>query len=110
MGCCCAVSNGIAGHQCSNVGKADGSMQFASATAKAYGIDPMDDSQAIPAAGKLWADNLKATGGDIEKAAKYYVAGQDESKWGPQTHAYPGKLLAALQRHAQADGPVGTDR
>ena len=77
-------------------GQADGSMQFAPATAKAMGVDPMDDAQAIPAAAKLWADNLKATGGDVDRAAMMYHGGPNTSGWGPKTRAYPGKLLAAL--------------
>ena len=91
-------------------GQADGSMQFAPATAAAMHIDPMDDAQAIPAAAKLWRQNLDASGGDIDRAAMMYHGGPDTRQWGPKTHAYPGKLLAALgPTQSQASQPDMSD-
>lgn len=45
---------------------------------------------------RLWAENMKASGGDVDKAAMMYHGGPDTKKWGPLTHAYPGKIAAAL--------------
>ena len=79
-----------------------GAMQFTPATAKAYGIDPRNPDQSMQGAARLWADNLKASGGDVDKAAMMYHGGPDTRQWGPLTKAYPGKLLAALQGGATA--------
>jgi len=78
-------------------GQADGSMQLRPATARALGVDPMDDTQAIPAAAKLIRANLDASGGDIDHATKMYFGGPNQANWGPLTNAYPGKILKALQ-------------
>ena len=62
-------------------GKADGSMQFAPATAAAMHIDPMDDAEAIPAVGKLWRQNLDASGNNFDRAAMMYHGGPDTRRW-----------------------------
>lgn len=77
-------------------GQADGLMQFTPATAKSYGVNPFDPASAVDGAGRLWRDNLKLAGGDIDTAAKLYHAGPDRSGWGPKTEAYPVKLRAAM--------------
>lgn len=94
-------SGGVALHS----GKADGSMQFAPATARALGIDPMDDTQAIPAAAKLIRANIDASGGDLDHAAKMYYGGPNPAHWGPLTAAYPGKIAAAMV----ANAPLSSD-
>jgi soluble lytic murein transglycosylase-like protein len=74
-----------------------GLMQLMPTTAKGLGVDPHNPAQAIDGAGRVWAQNLKATGGDIDAAAMMYDAGPDRAKWNnPETQAYPGKLAAAL--------------
>jgi hypothetical protein len=83
---------------------AEGLMQLEPDTAKSLGADPFNVPQAVDAAGKLWAQNLQASGGDIDRAAMMYHGGPDTSKWGPKTAAYPGKLAAALGP-AQAPQP-----
>jgi hypothetical protein len=50
--------------------------QFMPATAKAFGIDPMDPTQAIPAAAKYVRMNLNQFGGDYDKAIAGYGWGQ----------------------------------
>jgi hypothetical protein len=80
---------------------AEGLMQLMPDTAKGLGVDPFAAPQAIDGAGRLWAQNLKASGGDIDRAAMMYHGGPDTRQWGPKTHAYPQKLAAALGPTAQ---------
>lgn len=75
---------------------AQGLMQLLPSTAKGLGVNPRDPAQAIDGAGRLWQQNLSATGGDIDRAAMMYHGGTDTKNWGPKTQAYPGKLAAAL--------------
>src|SRR5205085_518249 len=83
---------------------AEGIMQLMPDTAKGLKADPFNVSQAIDGAGRLWQQNLQATNGDIDRAAMMYHGGPDTSKWGRKTHAYPGKLAAALGPAPQAQG------
>lgn len=53
-----------------------GLFQFMPDTAKQYGIDPLDPSQAAEGAARLNADNLRKYGGDIPSALAAY-------NWGP---------------------------
>jgi soluble lytic murein transglycosylase-like protein len=69
---------------------AEGLMQLLPSTAQGLGVDPYDVPHAIDGAGRLWAQNLKASGGDIDRAAMMYHGGNDTRQWGPKTHAYPG--------------------
>jgi Transglycosylase SLT domain len=84
------------GHDVTSPAGAQGPFQLMPATARALGVNPHDHDQAAVAAAKTWQDNLRATGGDIDQAAMMYHAGPNRKGWGPQTHAYPGKILAAL--------------
>jgi hypothetical protein len=87
-----------------------GLMQLMPTTAKSLGVDPHDPVQAVDGAGRVWAQNLKATGGDIDAAAMMYDAGPDRSKWNnPETQAYPAKLAAALGPSGQQLQPKGGD-
>lgn len=88
---------------------AQGMMQLLPSTAKSLGADPHNPVSAVDAAGRLWADNLKRSGGDIDRAAMMYHGGLDTRQWGPKTHAYPGKLAAALGPQASASQPEGGD-
>jgi hypothetical protein len=83
---------------------AEGLMQVMPATAASLGVDPHDVPQAIDGAGRLWAQNLKASNGDIDRAAMMYHGGPDTHQWGPKTHAYPAKLAAALGPQPQQEG------
>jgi hypothetical protein len=85
-----------------------GLMQILPSTAHSLGVDPRDPAQAIDGAGRLWQQNLKASGGDIDKAAMMYHGGPDTRQWGPKTHAYPQKLAAALGPSQQPQ-PGGGD-
>ena len=69
-----------------------GIAQFMPATAKQYGIDPMDVSQALPAAAKMTASLLKKYDGNERLAAMAYNWGQGNvDKW-LATGADPAKL------------------
>lgn len=85
-----------------------GLMQLLPSTAQGLGVDPRNIVQAVDGAGRLWAQNLKASGGDIDRAAMMYHGGNDPRNWGPKTQAYPGKLAAALGP-APAAQPEGGD-
>jgi hypothetical protein len=86
---------------------AQGLMQLLPSTAKNLGANPMDVPQAVDAAGRLWQQNLQASGGDLDRAAMMYHGGTDPRNWGPKTAAYPGKIVAALeQRQPRASDPV----
>ena len=67
----------------SNGQRAMGAFQFMPATAKQYGIDPMDPDQAAQGAARYYSDLLKQTGGDIPKALASY-------NWGPGNVARKG--------------------
>jgi hypothetical protein len=61
---------------------ARGIAQFMPATAKQYGIDPMDVNQALPAAAKMTSSLLKKYNGDERLAAMAYNWGQGNvDKW-----------------------------
>ncbi|WP_428331972.1 lytic transglycosylase domain-containing protein [Novosphingobium sp.] len=74
-----------------------GPAQLMPATARALGVNPHDPVQAADAQARLMRANLDASGGDLDRAAMMYHGGPDTRQWGPKTHAYPGKILAALQ-------------
>lgn len=73
-----------------------GLMQFMPATAKQFGIDPLDPMQAIDGAARYMAQNLKATGGDVPAALRLYQGGPDVSKHGPENAAYARKVMGAM--------------
>lgn len=66
--------SGFNPHISSGVG-AQGIAQFMPETAKSYGIDPNDPTQAIDAAGKYLRSSLDTFGGDMSKALASYNAG-----------------------------------
>jgi soluble lytic murein transglycosylase-like protein len=69
-----------------------GIAQFMPATAKQYGIDPLDINQALPAAAKMTASLLKKYDGNERLAAMAYNWGQGNvDKW-LATGADPAKL------------------
>ena len=69
-----------------------GIAQFMPATAKQYGIDPLDVNQALPAAAKMTASLLKKYDGNERLAAMAYNWGQGNvDKW-LATGADPAKL------------------
>lgn len=91
---------------------AAGVMGFMPATAKAYGIDPMDPSQAIPAAAQMFKESLTRSGGDVGRAVADHFAGPDPKLHGPKTAAYVQQVAAkfnALGAPQAAAGPSVDD-
>jgi hypothetical protein len=79
-----------------------GIAQFMPATAKQYGIDPMDMNQALPAAAKMTSTLLKHYGGDQKLAAMAYNWGQGNvDKW-LSTGADPSKVPGETQKYIRA--------
>lgn len=81
---------------------ATGLMQIMPSNYKSLGItDPTDPQQNIMGGAKLLSQLLDRYG-DVPTALTHYVGGDDQSKWGPQTAAYPSKVLSAAGMGAQA--------
>lgn len=55
-------------------------------------------------------EGLERYGGDVRKALMFYHGGPDEKKWGPNTHAYVGKVLAKLPAGAATIIPAMAQR
>ena len=76
-----------------------GIAQFTPDTAKAFGIDPLDYKQAIPAAALYMRQNLNRFGGDYTKALAAYnwgpgnVATKGVANLPPVTQAYIQKIM-----------------
>jgi len=93
---------------------ARGVAQFMPATAQAFGIDPMNPEQAIPAAALYMRQNLNRFGGDWKQALAAYNWGPGNvAKHGiagapPETTAYITKVLgnAPLAPAAGSSGPA----
>lgn len=84
---------------------ATGLMQLMPANNKELGVtDATDPRQNIMGGAKLLAQYLKHTKGDVETALKMYHGGYDQTGWGKNTNAYPGKVLGANQRVGQSAG------
>lgn len=88
-----------------------GIAQFTPDTAKSIGLsNPMDPTQAIPAAAKLLRQNLDQTGGNVAQAIATYKAGTDQSGWGPVTVSGTKKAIdyadQARGQSAAAQDPV----
>lgn len=90
---------------------AQGIAQFMPATAKQYGIDPMDMNQALPAAAKMTSSLLKHYGGDQKLAAmaynwgqgnvdKWLSSGADPAKVPGETRGYVGAAQGGLMGYA----------
>lgn len=88
---------------------ARGAFQLMPETARTLKVDPHNYQQAADGSARLWRENLNATNGDVDQAAMMYHAGPDRKGWGPQTQAYPGKILAALQGGQANAAPPSTD-
>ncbi|KAA0179033.1 lytic transglycosylase domain-containing protein [Cupriavidus gilardii] len=74
---------------------ATGLMQVMPANFSAYGIkDPFDARQNIFGGVQLLKEYLRAAKGDVETALKMYHGGYKRTGWGPNTNAYPGKVLS----------------
>jgi hypothetical protein len=87
--------------------------QFTPQTAQAFGIDPRDPAQAIPAAAQYLRNNLNRFGGDYNSALAAY-------NWGPgnvakfgvnaapaSTKAYVAKITGGRQPAAPTSRPAG---
>lgn len=80
---------------------ATGLMQIDPSNYKSLGItDPTDPKQNIFGGAQLLSQLLDRYG-DPQTALTHYVGGDDPKQWGPQTAAYPGKVLAAAGIGAQ---------
>jgi soluble lytic murein transglycosylase-like protein len=104
---------GIAGPQ-TDYGRAHGLMQVLDSTGKevakklgvAWRPDLMRGSSDEAASYQrqigqaYFEEGLEKYGGDVRKALMFYHGGPDERKWGKKTHAYVGKVLAALPNGA----------
>lgn len=81
---------------------ARGIAQFMPATAKQYGIDPMDVDQALPAAAKMVGSLLKKYNGDERLAAMAYNWGQGNvDKW-LASGADPSKVPGETAKYIRA--------
>lgn len=76
---------------------ATGIAQLMPATAASMGVDPTDPKQAIPAMFKIMDQNIKANKGDLNSALMEYYGGPNKKIWGPNTQAYPAKVMAKYQ-------------
>ena len=72
-----------------------GLMQIEPSNYKALGItDPTDPKQNIFGGAQLLSQLLDRFG-DVPTALTHYIGGDDPKNWGPQTAAYPQKVLTA---------------
>ena len=79
-----------------------GLMQINGANAKHYGGNRLDPTQAVDMAGRLWSENMKATGGDIDKSAVRYNGGGDPN-YVAKLHGY---LSQQPQQAPQSSDPI----
>lgn len=81
---------------------ATGLMQIEPSNYKALGItNPKDPTQNIMGGAQLMSQLLDRYG-DVPTALLHYVGGDDRSNWGPQTAAYPLKVLNNYQQMGQS--------
>lgn len=95
-------------------GGAAGLMGFTPANAKAYGIDPLNPEQAIPAAAKMFSESLARSGGDVSQAVADHFAGPDPKQHGPKTAEYVQQVAAIFNGKQNAapaaqQGPSADD-
>lgn len=89
---------------------AQGIAQFMPATAKQYGIDPLDPMQASDGEARMMADLSRKYGGDMKSALAAYNWGQGNvdrkglTNAPPETQNYVAKVTGALQQFAGAVG------
>jgi hypothetical protein len=94
---------------------ASGLMGFTPATAKSYGINPLDPQQAIPAAAKMFAENLQRFNGNVDDAVAAHFAGPNQKLWGPKTSQYVDQvsgIFGQMKQGAPAaaqEAPQGAD-
>ena len=86
---------------------ARGRMQVMPPNLKRYNVsDPTDPRQNIYAGAAVLDEALTAANGNVPLALRIYQGGQDQTKWGPNNAAYPGKVAAAYQALAQRATPA----
>lgn len=85
---------------------ASGLMGFMPATAKSYGINPLDPEQAIPAAARMFRENLDRFGGNVEQAVAAHFAGPDQKLWGPKTSQYVDQVSGIFGKMKQGSPAV----
>lgn len=89
-----AVSRDAAGNPI-----AHGVMQLTAPNLQRLNIpDPYNPQFNIPAGTRMLDEALTASNGNVPMALRIYHGGQDTSKWGPQTEAYPAQVAAAYQK------------
>lgn len=82
-----------------------GPYQLMPGTAKAYGVDPMNEEQSRWAAQEILKDGLERFGGLDQALMAYHAGNGNMSKYlagersgvGPRTLAYPGKVMSAMR-------------
>lgn len=95
----------ISGRKRSRAG-ALGIAQFMPATAREYGINPLDPSQAIHGAARYLRNMLGRFGGDYHQAVAAYNAGPAGNFSNPETAAY----VPAVQQFARQYAALFTDK
>ena len=78
-----------------------GLMQIDGKNARHFGGNRLDPAQAIDMAGQLWAQNMKATNGDIDASAVRYNGGGDPN--------YVNKMHSFLTGQQGQPKPQGND-
>ena len=77
-------------------GVAQGYYQTMPANVAKYGFNPHDPASAVDGTARLWRDNLSATGGNVQEAARMYNGS------GPEARAYAAKFMG--QKGGQSGG------
>jgi hypothetical protein len=60
--------------------------------------NPYNPEFNIPAGTRMLDEALTTANGNVPLALRIYQGGPDQSKWGPQNAAYPGKVAQAYQK------------
>ena len=89
-------------------GKAQGMFQFLPSTAKSYGIDPLDPTQAANATAKMLAENLRKFG-TLEQAIMAHHGGPNTKIWGPKTRAYGDSVMGIMGNNQSIANPTQPD-
>jgi hypothetical protein len=86
-----------------------GRMQVMPPNLQRYNVsDPTNPRENIHAGAAVFDEALTAANGNVPLALRIYQGGQDQSKWGPNNAAYPGKVAAAYQALSKASPAAGS--
>ena len=84
-------------------GTAQGFYQSMPDTVAKYGFNPHDPASAVDGTARLWADNFKASGGDVKDAARRYNGS------GPDARAYADDFMSKYGGGAPLAFTLGGD-